>query len=148
MTEKVVEARKLWEADHPYYATEGSYSLAGEHQEYPDWPNFFQHMGDSDPDMNLVYRFDWRGPSAKAAKKERGDETYGDEDDWGYATDTMLIYFMGQRKARCWSAEFPVTREEEPAVRAWLADRFKTIMAIWEPISSAVIPDQQQENEE
>jgi hypothetical protein len=30
-----------------------------------------------------------------------------------------------------------VTDEDEPAVRAWLAERAKTIAAIWEPLSLA-----------
>ena len=47
------------------------------------------------------------------------------------------MYWVLQRKAILRSTVCVVTEADEPAVRAWLAERARTIAAIWEPIGLA-----------
>jgi hypothetical protein len=116
-----VEQVRLFEAEHPYYAERGNYYSNDCHYEYANWRGFAEALGDSDPDMNLVYRWDW--------------DSSGGEDGVNY----ISIYFVGQRKAVLWSTRTPVLRAEEPEVRAWLEKRAETIVAIWAPILSAPV---------
>lgn len=117
--------KRLWEAAHPYYAMTGNYYRGGNecHTEYESWAEFFEAEGDSDPDLNLVYRWDWSVP---------------DPDDYAdgelMPPEEFSVFWVGQRKALLRSTSFPVAREDEPAVRAWLTDRAKTMAAIWAPI--------------
>lgn len=114
----------LWEVDHPYYASEGNYFSNDCHREWESWADFFYEFGDSDPDMNLVYRWDWR--------KVNPDEYDGEED--VPDGDLLTVYFVGQRKAMHFSSEVIVQESDEPEVRKWLTERAKTIAAIWNPI--------------
>jgi hypothetical protein len=76
----------LWEINHPYYCNEGNYFASESvESEYDSWAGFFEEEGDSDFDMNLVFRWDWR----------KADP---DEEHWGNKTDVLLIFWMGQRK--------------------------------------------------
>ena len=43
---------------HPYYCSESSYYGLGFSTEYDTWGQFIAEMGDSDHDMNLVFRWD------------------------------------------------------------------------------------------
>lgn len=116
-------SKSLFEADHPYYCNEGNYYSNDCHHDYDSWGAFIEEFGDSDPDMNLVFRWDWRdGEYETPASDHKGMEY-------------LYIYFVGQRKAALWSCRVAVRREEEPDIRAWLTERHKTIQAIWEPIS-------------
>lgn len=122
---------RLWEIDHPYYCTEGNYFVAGTrwdevHSEYDSWADFISEWGDTDPDMNLVFRWDWKRPDP--------DDYDEDEEVPG---DRLFVYWVLQRKAILRSTECAVTEADEPAVREWLAERAKTIAAIWEPIGLA-----------
>lgn len=123
--------RHLWEIEHPYYCSEGNYFVPGfrwheVHNSYDSWADFHAEWGDSDEDMNLVFRWDWTRP---------------DPDDYGEGEElppeTLNVYWVLQRKAILRSTECVVTEADEPAVRAWLAERAKTIAAIWEPIDVA-----------
>ncbi|MEV8403567.1 hypothetical protein [Streptomyces niveus] len=119
----------LWAIDHPYYCAEGNYYARpgeGLHTEYNSWAEFYEDWGDNDPDMNLVFRWDWK----------RADPTdYADFEE--IPADRLAVYWVLQRKAILRSTECIVTEADESAVRAWLADRAKTITAIWEPIALA-----------
>lgn len=119
MTREELE-RPLWESDHPYYAQEGNYYSNGEHAEYESWSDFMDEMGDADLDMNLVYRWDWR-----------------EGDDWGIppGESRLMIFWIGQRKARAFSSEVAVTRDDEPAIRAWLRPRLARLMELWSPLT-------------
>lgn len=121
-------ATHLWGIDHPYYCEEGNYYVPGTrwhevHNEYPSWADFLEEWGDSDPDRNLVFRWDWRRP----------DPDDYDEDD-EMPGDRLWIYWVLQRKALLRSTVCDVTEADEPAVRAWLADRARTITALWAPL--------------
>lgn len=124
----------LWEVDHPYYAEDGCFYTPGTrwaevHTEYDSWADFAEGWGDTDPDLNLVYRWDWNRP-------DPDDWTYEIENDPGFVMpgDTLHIYFMLQRKAKPHSIVIQITEADEPAVRAWLTERAKTVRAIWSPI--------------
>jgi hypothetical protein len=129
----VTSARHLWEIDHPYYCTEGNYYARpdqGLHTRYDSWAEFIADWGNTDPDMNLVFRWDWN------RSDPQDYEPYGEE----VPADTLQVFWVLQRKAILRSTECTVTEADEPAVRAWLAERAATIRAIWEPILSAPAP--------
>jgi hypothetical protein len=111
----------LWEPDHPYYCAEGNFYKIGCHNVCGSWQEFYDLVKDWDPDMNLLFRWDWH---------ERGF------DEWEGAS-LLQTFWVGQRKAAMWSYDCPVTQADEPEVRAWLEERAKTIVALWAPISLA-----------
>lgn len=115
---------RLWEIDHPFYAEEGNFYSNDCANECESWQEFLDDMGDSDPDLNLLYRWDWDTPDP--------DDYEADEEVPGEA---LLLFFVGQRKAILMSWRVIVTRDDEPAIRAWLTERSKTITAVWSPIS-------------
>lgn len=114
----------LWEIDHPYYCTEGNYYENGLHQAYDSWQAFYEDWGHNDPDLNLVFRWDWDRPDPSDY------EPYGET----VPGDTLKVFWVLQRKAILRSTECVIAEADEPAVRAWLAERAKTIAAIWQPI--------------
>lgn len=121
----------LWDALHPYYCNEGNYYVGGDrysdvHTEYASWAEFVGEWGDTDPDMNLVFRWDWKRDDGEYL--EEGEEP---------EPDKLWVYWVLQRKAILRSTECIVTEADEPAVRQWLAERAKTIAAIWSPIELA-----------
>lgn len=121
----------LWEIDHPYYCTEGNYFVSGTrwdevHNEYDSWSEFLEEWGDSDHDMNLVFRWDWKRDDGEFV--EEGEEP---------EPDKLHVYWVLQRKAILRSTVCVVTEADEPAVRTWLAERAKTIAAIWAPLALA-----------
>lgn len=113
---------RLWEADHPYYATHGNFYVApadqereGIHREYSSWQEFMEARGGSDPDCALVYRWDW-------VAGEHGEP------------DTLDVFWILQGNAICQSSRVVVTRDDEPDICEWLTERGRTIAAIWAPI--------------
>lgn len=115
---------ELWEAGHPYYATQGNFYRRGEAYRAGSWAEFMENMSDSDHDLDLLYRWDWLTSDPV-------------EDPDVVEPDVLELFFIGQRKARAWSYAVQVTRADAPAVRAWLTERAKTITAIWAPINLA-----------
>ncbi len=116
---------RLWEADHPYYCNEGNYFASGNDQPvqvYESWTDFFTEEGDSDPDMNLLFRFDWR----------KADP---DEEKWGNKVDTLLLFWIGQRKGLYRWTEVHVKDDDEEAVKSWLQSRFNYLKSIWHPLT-------------
>lgn len=121
---------RLWESDHPYYCSESNYYVNGladppwDHVEVESWEAF--DWKDSDPDMNLLFRWDWKVPDP---------DDYGEDDD--VPGEQLLLFWMLQRKGRFMAMSMPVSRDEEPEIRAWLEERAKTLIALWQPISLA-----------
>lgn len=115
---------KLFEADHPYYATEGNYYSAGDrdYYTYDSWDAFLSEWDDADLDMNLIYRWDWAVPDPRDYEGEP------------LPAETLNLYYMGQRKARAWSVHVEVNRDQEPEIRDWLKVRAQRIREIWEPL--------------
>lgn len=123
---------KLWETDHPYYCEEGNYFVSGlrgdeVHTEYESWQEFYDEWGNTDEDMNLVFRWDWKraDPDDYAVELEDGEEL---------PPDTLAVYWVLQRKAILRSTSCVVTEADEPAIRAWLTERARTVAAIWAPL--------------
>lgn len=130
--------KHLWEYDHPYYATPGCYYVGGHkwdevHAEWDSWAEFHEAWGNNDADLNLLYRWDWDRPDAD-------DYVFEIEDDPSFEVpgDALRLFFMLQRKARPFSHDIAVSESDEPAVRAYLEERSKTIRAIWEPMLGPV----------
>lgn len=119
----------LWEASHLYYCNEGNYYTSDSVNDgHKAWASFIEKNADSDMDMNLVFRWDWR-----------------EGDDWGlgpftgdvnYRNGKMLIFWMGQRKGLYRYSTVDVCRADEAAVRAFLLPRWEHLKALWEPLSS------------
>jgi hypothetical protein len=110
----------LWEANHPYYASEGNYYRNGEHYRASSWMGFMEEMGDADEDYNLLYRWDWR-----------------QDDDAPPGTGSLLLFYMAQRKARCFSYEVAVTAHDEVGVREWLQKKWAHLQRVWAPFGVA-----------
>ncbi|MDB5618395.1 MAG: hypothetical protein JWQ24_2633 [Tardiphaga sp.] len=87
------------------------------------WPDFIEDQGESDFDMNLVFRWDWRKADPDGEK-------------WGNETDELQIFFMGQRKGLYRWVEIEVTDSDEPAVKAWLEKRWCYLQLLWEGIAA------------
>lgn len=118
---------QLWDADHPYYMSEGNYYALDCHTEWESLDRFLDEYRDADVDMNLVIRWDWREGA-----------------DWGLAdyngSDTdrfarLMIFIVGQRKARLHSHEIKVCRNDEPAARTYLKKHAARIAENWVPFN-------------
>lgn len=120
----MTETKRLWEVDHPYYATEGSYFAIGWHAEFESWADFIEEQGDNDMDFNLLYRWDWDTPNPDYY--EPGQEMP--------ETDTLSLFFIHQRKACTRSAVVQVTKDQEDEIRAWLTVRAEHLRRVWEPL--------------
>ncbi len=135
------EALHLWEIDHPYYCSEGNYYKSGCHTLFESWgefatPTTVGAMGfggnvlyDWDDDLNFLFRWDWdrADPADYAYERE-------EDPDFEMPGDTLLLFFMAQRKGRNMSAAVAVTEADEPAVRAWLEKKAEYMRMVWEPL--------------
>jgi hypothetical protein len=119
-----MSAQHLWEVEHPYYANEGNFYAKGHHQTFGSWTEFLEDEGDSDLDLNLVYRWDWTLEEVEEGE-ERSDR------------DELKIFFILQRKAICRSVAISVTKADEEAVRAYLLPRWAKIQELWAPMSKS-----------
>ncbi|MGQ3384471.1 hypothetical protein [Glutamicibacter sp. TV12E] len=131
------QTKHLWEYDHPYYANEGCFYTPGTqyhdvHTNWDSWEDFKAEWGDNDPDLNLIYRWDWYRSDPSDYEYEREENP-----DFEMPGDTLKLFFMLQRNAKPHSHRIKVTEADEPDVRAWLTQRAETIRAIWEPIIAA-----------
>lgn len=114
----------LWEYDHPYYCAEGNYYKADNHERYESWADFTGELWFiGDRDLNLLFRWDWKSPRREPDPDYRSD-----------SPDSLLLFFVQQRKARQYSCQITVTDEDEPAVRAFLADCAQKMREVWEPL--------------
>ena len=140
----------LHDGRHPYYATEGNYFKNGLHERFDSWAEFITGgMYDSDPDLNLLYRWDWerRAPTCPRCEGDGFNggvecsrcEGYGEIRNVE-AAHYLKLYWVLQRKAIHQSSEVRVTLQDEESVREWLTERAKTIAAIWHPIVPELDP--------
>jgi hypothetical protein len=107
----------LWDIEHPYYCNEGNYFKCGLIDHHDSWASFAETMGNSDPELNLLFRWDWQRLGL-------------DEGEWD-GTHQLLLFFVAQRKGFFFSNEVQVSEADEPAIREWLADRSQHTMAFW-----------------
>ena len=116
----------LWEVDHPYYCSETNYYRSEIPTRFRSWHEFESEMGDSDLDLNLVFRWDWREGDGWDLPEYNGDDNY--------RNGLFMVFFMGQRKGLFWCAEVEVCRADEPAVIAFLQPRLDRLAAMWLPL--------------
>lgn len=123
---------KLWEASHRYYCNEGNYFARGDQQptcRYRSWGEFLSEEGDSDPDYNLLFRWDWREGEDYDLAPYNGDDNY--------RNGLLMLFWMGQRKGLYRWTEVEVCRADEPSVREFLQDRFDFLVSLWAPLTPA-----------
>lgn len=119
---------RLWEVKHPYYCNLGNYYSNEPGAEHKSWAEFIEENGDSDFDMNLVFRFDWREED-----EETGDNNY--KGDPNYRNGKLEIFWMGQRKGLYRFTVVEVCRADEPKVLKFLKPRWEHMKKLWEPLS-------------
>lgn len=128
----------LWEVDHPYYCSESNFYSNDCHTDFDSWSDFFDDMGSSDFDMNLLFRWDW---NIKNSDDEDAPDYYGrqseyhptiNDNDLGY---TLCLFFMQQRKGKFVAFEVTVCRDDEVAVKEFLLPRLAHLKLMWEPLS-------------
>jgi hypothetical protein len=120
-----VEGKKLWECEHPYYCTLDNYFASGDkaHASYKSWQDFMDEEEESDLDMNLVFRWDWKLPDDVVPE------------DANYRSSTMEIFILGQRKGIFRTVKVDICLADEPHIRNWLLPRWKKMQALWAPFS-------------
>lgn len=133
---------RLWEVKHPYYCSDSNFYVGGIPRPYPNGmprvdPDFvpYDHVRvesweafgwkDSDPDLNLLFRWDWDVPDP--------DDYEGGKHDPEWPGERLSLFWMLQRKGRFMVVSFPVEREEEPEIREWLTGRARHLALVWEP---------------
>ncbi|WP_030149529.1 hypothetical protein [Mycetocola saprophilus] len=128
------ETKHLWEHNHSYYCTEGCYFVGGReyhlvHAKHESWADFMDDWGDSDPDYNLLFRWDW-------VREDPADYAYEIAEDPSFEIpgDTLKLFFFLQRKAKPFSHHIAVKPEDEPAVREWLTAKAEHMRGIWAPL--------------
>lgn len=120
----------LWEVEHSYYCNEGNYYAPGNDQptaSYKTFGEFLASEGDSDFDMNLLFRFDWR-------ESESWGHGMPFNGDVNYRNGVLLLFWIGQRKGLYRWTEIEVCRADEPAVIEFLRPRLAHLMKLWEPL--------------
>lgn len=123
-------SKHLWEVKHSYYCNEGNYYANDMHHEYKSFKEFLTEWDGMDFDMNMVFRWDW-----KENDPSTDENTFNG--DVNYHNGRLLLFYMGQRKAKCWSVEVSVCRADEPAVIEFLKPRWDYMKNLWAPIPQA-----------
>jgi hypothetical protein len=126
--------KKLWETKHPYYCNEGNYFARSDEcsSHYKTWQDFFDEQGDSDLDMNLVFRWDWSWPCTYDDDGKPHDVLHHDPN---YRDGVLTLFIMGQRKGLFRWVTVEVCQNDEPTVREWLLPRWQRLIDLWSPIS-------------
>lgn len=130
---------RLWEVDHPYYCSDSNYYASGTNQPfhtYGSWQEFYAEEGDSDLDMNLVFRWDWQRIEYLDDDSSVGRAAFDAKYDDNYRAYNLEIFWIGQRKGIYRGSTVAVCRADEPAVREWLAIRWQHMRLLWDPISA------------
>ena len=121
----------LWEVEHPYYCNEGNYFASGSEKtcgRYRSWSEFHESEGNSDQDLNLLFRWDWH----ESPDWGHGTPFTGDPN---YRNGVLLLFWMGQRKGLYRWTEVEVCRADEPVIREWLQGRLSYLVSLWEPLT-------------
>jgi hypothetical protein len=109
--------------DHPYYCNEGNYYSNEAQSTFDTMADFLDEMGDSDVDMNLVFRWDVR--------------TATDEYDNPTGNYSAEIFIMHQRKGRFWPMIIKkITEEEVGPFVDYLKKHWNRLNELWAPVSS------------
>jgi hypothetical protein len=122
--------KHLWEVKHDYYCNEGNYYASKQpYREFKNWADFMEEFGDSDMDMNLLFRWDWN-----PIKYAEDDETPVWSKDDNYRDGQLLLFWMGQRKGLYQWSVVEVCKADEPEIIKFLEPRLKHLMKLWEPL--------------
>lgn len=103
----------LWDVEHSYYCEPAGVYRRDHTISYANWSEYLETWGRNPPDMNLLFRYDW---------KKYSDGEY------------LYLHFIIQRHPDIYTVRVPVNREDEPQIREHLRTRSQSIRAIWEPI--------------
>lgn len=126
----MAEPVHLWEGYHPYYCGGETWGTL------TSWDQFIEEYGESDPDHNLVIRWDWlTGAEASEyldMEKDEDDQSHPD-----LTRDALMIGFALPRKDRLGRVVIRVTRHDEPRIRAWLEEKLAHFMKHWVPLGPA-----------
>lgn len=123
-------SKHLWEVDHSYYCEQGNYfSTESVESYFKSFAEFMADRGNSDFDLNLVFRWDWNEDET-----EEGESTFNG--DINYRNGKLLIFWMCQRKGIYCYSIIEVCRADEPAVIEFLKPRLEHLMALWAPLIS------------
>jgi hypothetical protein len=127
----------LWEINHPYYCSEGSYWVPGTrwhevHQEYENWQDFLSEWELADEDYNLLFRWDWKRADPDDYKYEREENPA-----FEMPGDHVELFYMMQRKARNMSVFVKVNEADEQDVREFLVRKASHMRKLWEPLLEA-----------
>lgn len=120
--------KHLWEQNHSYYCNEGNYFTSESVESaYDSWDDFFEENGDSDFDMNLLFRWDW-----EETDEETGEPTF--RGDTSERNGTLKLFWIGQRKGLYRYSLVKVCRDDEPKVISFLKERFNHLVNLWSPL--------------
>lgn len=121
--------RHLYEIEHPYYCNEGNYFSGSQSTiaEYKSWSEFLDEEGDSDFDMNLLFRWDW---------EEGGEDEPKYNGDPNYRNGRLKLFWMGQRKGLYRWSIVEVCRNDEPVILEYLKPRWEHMKTLWEGIEA------------
>lgn len=117
-----VPDRHLWEYEHPYVGPEGSSP-----QHHESWEDFLGTKSDTHRDYNLLFRWDWVLQDA-AWCEEMGVALQDPP------RHVLHLFFVRQRRGGVGCESVDVVPADEPAVRAWLADRVAYLMTVNEGV--------------
>jgi hypothetical protein len=124
-----VMVKHLWEVDHSYYCHESNYFSNDTSDHCESIEEFTTHYANSDMDMNLVFRWDW--------KEE--DPFTGDVH---FRNGVLKVFWMLQRKGIYRCTTVAVCRADEPKVIAFLKPRRQHLLSLWEPLASPSEPSE------
>ena len=122
------ELKKL-AVEHPYYCSESNYYRNEASTRWETMTELLDDMGESDVDMNLVFRWD--------IKPKRDYET--DELTGGYYAEIFIIH---QRKGIFHPCHIKsVTEADIPKLKEYLLKSWGTLNELWEPLSDQRIKE-------
>lgn len=107
---------------HDYYCSDSSWFSLGFDTQYKTFKDFYEEMGESDDDMNLVFRFDI---------KER------EENEITESKYYMEIFMVHQRKGRFVPFFIENVYEEDfEKLNQYLDRKYNKIQQLWKPFSN------------
>lgn len=109
---------KLYEANHPYYCSEGNYYNNDCHTTWETWDDFIEVWGGVDKDYNLIWRWDWHE---------------GEDYELKEGECILRVHMVLQRKASLISHDISVRRDEEFVIREFLESYWEIMKKMWSP---------------
>lgn len=101
--------KRLWELTDDDFPC----PFADDEQEFEDWAELRRNADAYDDALNIVIWWDWTQP----------------ED--GYLSERITLYVAMPNRERVYPWTAPVTRDQEPEIRAWLQRRLARLNSWW-----------------